>query len=111
MTGGVTSATIVMVCMKVAMLPRSSSATHFLVMAPPPQGGTVPVCVYVMVSGGSSSAQLSEASTVAGGGRLLEQLRVIFCGSESGSNTGGRRSTKLIVKPNKALLPKLSTAW
>lgn len=110
MTGGVLSGVTVMFCIKVAVLPRSSSATHLRMIEPPVHSTAVLVSVNVMVRFVFSPSQLSVASTFAGGGTVVIQETVILEGRDCGSKTGGRMSIKDIVKPNKALLPKLSTA-
>ena len=78
---------------------------------PPVQSTAVFVSVKVMVRFVFSPSQLSVASTFAGGGTVVIQETVILEGSDCGSKIGGRISIKDIVKPNRALLPKLSTAW
>ena len=110
MTGGVLSGVTVMFCIKVEVLPRSSSATHLRMIEPPVQSTALLVSVNVIVRFVFSPSQLSVASTLAGGGTSVVQETVILEGRDSGSKTGGRTSIKDIVKPNKALLPKLSTA-
>lgn len=110
MTGGVLSGRTVMVCTNTAVLPRSSSATHVRVIVPPVHGAALFVSVRVSVSTISWSSQLSLIS-ISATGIFPVQLTVRFCGSDSGSKTGGIRSMKAMVKPKRAELPKLSIAW
>ena len=101
MTGGVLSGVTVMFCIKVAVLPRSSSATHLRMIEPPVHSTAVLVSVNVMVRFVFSPSQLSVASTFAGGGTVVIQETVILEGSDCGSKIGGRISIKDIVKPRR----------